>query len=383
MNIEDVKKALPILMKVKLPAMLVGTHGVGKTQGVKQFAKENGYLIKIVNLGCEDVGDLKGLPEFVEDDNGNITATAFMKPDWAEEMLNFCHAHPDKKAILFLDEFNRAKRDLIQASFPLLTEYRLNQVVFPDNFYVMAAINPDTEDYTTLDISDKALMDRFCHIKITSSYENFIAYGKTKGFHKSVLNFISAHPGMLRANTKEFQLKYVEPSDRSWEKASQLIELLDKKEVEESIFNELLAGLLGLEASTAYMAWKKTNEKPVEGSLVLKDYSKVQKIIKAQGTIENYRSDLLNETKTQVLDAVAAINVDGELPEKEYGHLVAFMNDLPNDLFAGFLKSLMKFPKLLIILAKNDNLTAKIQDCLNSISVTEDKEEQVELEEGT
>jgi len=362
MNINGVKQALPFAMKAKLPLMLVGIHGVGKTAGVKQFAQENGHLLKIVNLGCEDVGDLKGLPEFKRDDGGVITATAFMKPDWAEEMLEFCHENPDKMAILFLDEFNRAKRDLIQASFPLLTEYRLNQVVFPDNFYVMAAINPNTEDYTTLDLSDKALMDRFCHIKISSSYQDFVGYAQVKKVNTSITNFISAHPAMLRASTKEFTLNYVEPSDRSWEKAGILVDMFDKKEMEESILNELLAGLVGLEASTAYMSWKKTSEKPIDGALILSDYKKVQKQIIEQTSETNYRSDLINETRRQVMDILKSRG-DTPIADGEYENLVAFLNDVPNDMFIDFTRELFKVALVFERLCDEKALHAKIAKC--------------------
>lgn len=380
MNINGVKKALPFAMKAKLPLMLVGIHGVGKTQGVRQFCQENGYLLKIVNLGCEDVGDLKGLPEFQRDDNDTITATAFMKPDWAHEMIEFCVQNPEKRAILFLDEFNRAKRDLIQASFPLLTENRLSQVVLPDNLYVMAAINPGTEDYTTLDLSDKALMDRFCHIKITSNYQDFLEYGKNKGINKSVLNFISAHPSMLRPTTKEFTLNYVEPSDRSVEKAALLVDMYDKKEIDEELLNELLVGIIGLEASTAFMSWKKTSEKPIDGSLVLNDYKKVKKQIVAQTDDKNYRPDLLNETKQQVIDIIKGKG-ETALEDKEYDNLVAFMLDMPNDLFIEFNKQLFKVPNLFIKLADEKKIESKVEKCLAEKEANKSKDEEVTVEE--
>jgi AAA domain (dynein-related subfamily) len=374
MNINQVKKAVPYLMRAKLPAMLVGIHGVGKTQGIKQYAKENDYILKIVNLGCEDVGDLKGLPNFKKNADKVLSATEFLKPDWAEDMLTFLKENPDKKAILFLDEFNRAKRDLIQACFPLLTENRLGQVQFPENLYVMAAINPGTEDYTTLDLSDKALMDRFCHIKITSSYQDFIEYGKVAGINPSALNFINAHPAMLRANTKEFNLNYVEPSDRSWEKAGVLVDMYDKKEMDETMLNELLVGLVGLEASTAYMSWKKTAEKPIEGALILSDYKKVRKEILAQTDEKNYRSDLINETRRQVVEV---IKEKGEktLTDKEYKNLVAFMLDVPNDMFIDFSRELFKIPHVFELLCDETALHDKIEKCEAEKKKEEDKAE--------
>jgi MoxR-like ATPase len=90
MNIETLKESLPFLIKAEIPALMVGHHGVGKTQGAQQFAAENKYFIRILNLGTQEVGDIIGLADFVKDKDGNNVATKFMIPDWAKELKEFC-----------------------------------------------------------------------------------------------------------------------------------------------------------------------------------------------------------------------------------------------------------------------------------------------------
>lgn len=347
MNINQLKNALPYLFKTKITPLVIGTHGVGKTSGVKQFCDENGFQFLSFRLGqLADAGDMTGLPSI---ENG---VTEFLRPAWWPT---------EGKGVIFLDEINRARRDLLQCVFELCEKGTMNGRVLPEGWHVAAAMNPDTDDYTVTDCSDKAFLDRFCAIKISSSHEDFINYGRSKSFNKSVLSFIGAQPGMLRGNNQDFTLKFVEPSDRSWEKVGLLANLYDSGEMPETILNELVAGLVGLEASTAYMSWKKTSEKPVEGAKVLADYSSVQKTIKDYGDPANYRSDLLNETKQQVIEILKA---EGKtITPSEYENLVTFMLDLPNDVFYDLNKQMFRIPQVFLKLVDETRLYPKIQLC--------------------
>lgn len=372
MNINQVKKALPYLFENGLVGLLIGGHGVGKSTGVREYTEEQGIGFIDLRLGQMEVGDLLGLPEIIKDEKTGDQITVFARPKWFPT---------EGKGVLFLDEINRAKRDVIQAVFQLVLDRKLHDYRLPEGWAVVSAMNPNTEDYQTLDLSDKAFLDRFCHIKISSSYQDFISYGETKGFDKSVTGFINNHPAMLRGANAEFNLNDVEPSDRSWAAVSRLVK---NKNIPDDTLNELVAGLVGMEAATAFLAWKKTSEKPVSGALVLKDYKKVQKEILAQADVSNYRPDLINETKQQIMEIIKAKPIEEDpLTDKEYKNLVAFMIDLPNDLFIEFSKQHFKVPKLFLRLAdesdKNKAFEDKIVLCevekQNSTPVEEVKQE--------
>lgn len=352
MNLNGIKKALPYLFRNKVTGMLIGQHGVGKSTAIREYALEQGIGFIDLRLGQMEVGDLLGLPEITTDKHGE-KITVFAKPKWFPT---------EGEGVLFLDEINRSKRDVIQAVFQLVLDRKLHDYTLPEGWQVVAAANPSTDDYQTLDLSDKAFNDRFCHIKVTSSYQDFIDYGSTKEFNKTVLNFISNHPGMLRGKTEDFTLKMVEPSDRSWETVSRLS---NDKEMPEEILNELVTGIVGIEAAVAFMAWKKTAEKPIDGLEVLKNYKKVQDAVKSQADAASYRPDLLNDTQQQIINyIVKKKETDKELTAKEYDNLVAFMMDLPNDLFTEFNRQMFKVPKFFAKLAEDKTLLPKIEMCL-------------------
>lgn len=353
MNLNTVKEALPYLFKAKMVGNLIGVHGVGKSTLVREYCEENKIGFIDLRLGQMEVGDLLGLPEIHTDKNGD-KITVFARPKWFPT---------EGEGVLFLDEWNRSKRDVTQAIFQLILDRKLHDYTLPEGWQVVAAMNPGTEDFQTLELTDKALMDRFVHIKISSNHQDFLNYANAKGFNKSVNSFISAHPGMLRGVTQNFDLNFVMPSDRSWERAGRLVTMYDKGEMPETILNELLVGIVGLEASTAFASWKKTEEKPIAGELVLKNYKKVRPSILKQVDELNYRPDLLNETKQELFRLIQEKGEEVELPTKEYNNVAAFMNDLPDDLFVDAVNQSIKTPKVFVKMGDDPNLSEKINRC--------------------
>lgn len=337
MNISTLKEALPYLIEAEVPAMLVGHHGVGKTEGVRQYCKDNGFMLKILNLGTQDVGDIIGLADFLKDNKGQNVATKFMMPDWAREILEFCQANPDKKAVLFLDEINRARRDVLQVIFPLLLEKRIHATTFPKNFYPMGAMNPNTGDYIVTDISDKALMDRFCHIKLSPSRQEFFKYAKDKKFDERVLQFLTDQPDLLQANLEAFGLDEVKPSRRSWEAVDRVL----KVKTPLNLLPEVVTGLVGSIASASFIKSLSETDKPISGKDVLDNYSKFQKKVKEYADAKNGKSpmDMLKYTADSITEHIQA-NPKKALTKDQAKNLGDFLWDIPRDLSYGLAREL-------------------------------------------
>ena len=328
MNIETFKEALPFLIKAEVPAMLVGHHGVGKTEGTRQFAKDNGHFLRIINLGTQEVGDIIGLADFMKDPKtGQNIATKFMIPDWAKELLEYCQANPDKNGILFLDELNRARRDVLQVVFPLLLEKRIHATIFPKNFYVMAAMNPNTEDYIVTDISDKALLDRFCHIKMAPSKQEFFKYARARGFDAQLVQFLQDQPEMLQAELEAFDLSDVKPSRRSWEAVDRFLKLKPPMHVA----RDVAAGLVGGVAATAMFKALSETDKPISAKDVLSDYPKFKKRIQSYSDAKTGgRLDMIKFTSDSLQEY--AENNKKALSKEESKNLAEFLWDIPRDL---------------------------------------------------
>lgn len=320
MNIRTLKESLPYLFKANVSTMIVGHHGVGKSQAVRQYADENGFQFIDLRLGTQDVGDLLGLAEFEKDPKtGQSVATKFMRPDWFPTDLN-------SKGIIFLDEINRGRRDVLQAVFQLCLDKRLHRYELPKGWHVVAAMNPSTGDYIVTDLSDKAFLDRFCHIKLAPSKQEFFDYAKSRKFEAQLISFLQDQPAMLQNELEAFELD-VTPSRRSWEAVDRLM----KVQTPINLMRELTSGLVGTTAATAFIKSLSDTDKPISGKDILENYDKVaSRIKKYSDSKTGGRQDMLKYTADSLLEAVQELK---KKPTKEQTtNIVEFLKTIPKDL---------------------------------------------------
>ena len=324
MFIGQFKQALPFLFEANIAVMVQGHHGIGKSQAVAQFAKENGFDFVDLRLGTQDVGDLLGLADFERDAKGNLVATKFFRPDWFP-------ADPNSKGIIFMDEINRARRDVLQAVFQLVLDKRLHRYVLPKNWFVVAAMNPNTDDYIVTDLNDKAFMDRFCHIKLAPSRDEWFDYAETTGVKSELIQFLKEQPEMLQSKLEDFSLQDVKPSRRSW----MAVDRLSKTEIGLGLFSEVIRGMVGPEAAAAYIASLKNADKPLTAKDILSNFDKVK------GKLEKYcdaktggRVDLLKHTCDELKSELESHKKP--LTKDEGENLINYMLMLPKDLAFAF-----------------------------------------------
>lgn len=216
--------------KIKLPVMLWGSHGVGKTEIVKQIAKEMGYNLVVLHLATQDIVDLVGIPTKTEvtDNDGNIldVVQQWACPDWLNK-ANKRFEETGEPNLFFLDEFNRGPRLVLAAMLPFLIEGVLHQHSIGPKDAVIAAANPPTEDYEVNDLIDKALLNRMAHVIFRPTTEEYINYLKSTGMDKTTINVIRKNPAY--AKIPEFELDFeVTPSRRSMDYVMRVIGKMGK-----------------------------------------------------------------------------------------------------------------------------------------------------------
>jgi MoxR-like ATPase len=341
MLISNFKKSMPFLIDSGVPAFLWSPHGSGKSQSVKQFTEDNGYLFVDLRLGTQEVGDLLGLADFLVDEKtGKKIATQFFTPDWLHQTIEYCHKNPESKAIIFLDEFNRARRDVLQASFQLVLDKQLHTVKLPTNTYVLAAGNPNTSDYIVTDVSDKALMDRFCHIKLAPSVDEWIKNAEKREYASEVVDFIRDQKTLLTGETEDFSLDFVKPSRRSWEMVSKLI----KAKLPTEQAQEVISGLVGVPAAAAFIEHTKNSDKPLTAEDVLNSYKKHTAKVKEYCKDSGSRFDLVKATGEKLVEHLNKMNeAKTTVTKKQADNLVAFCDDVPDDFLFSFLKDIYRF----------------------------------------
>lgn len=340
MKINDIKKALPFLFEAKITPMLQGPHGIGKSQIIKQYCAENNYSFIDLRLGTQDVGDLIGLADFeVDEKTGKKVSTKFMPPDWLKSSIDYALSNPKSKAIIFLDEINRAPRDVLQAIFPLVLDGRMHQVELPVNAHCISAMNPDTDDYVTTDLSDKALIDRFCHIKVDPTVKEWLDFAGDNNFDSDIIGFISEQKGLLDSKTENFDLQFVTPSRRSWDALSRL----KQTGIDNDLFVQLSMGIVGVAATSALQSYLKNSDKPFTAKDVLSKYSTIKEKIKKYSnptTETNGRLDLLSNTCDSLLKY---FEKNKKTPtKKQQQNLKEFLFDIPIEVSWDFSRKFFK-----------------------------------------
>lgn len=238
----NVKQTIDALMNfpIEIAILLSGNHGIGKSQVVAQAADSLGIPCIDFRLSQNEVGDLKGMPFNI---NGR---TVFAPPEFfplreadaisLKDMLGLAEdislGKYGDKGILFLDEINRANREVQQAAFELVLDRRLNLRSLPEGWRVVAAINGDDDIYT-VNAMEPAFLSRFFLIDFSPTIDEWLSWSGNVGVHDSVRQFIRKFPEFLDPKPEllkeamEQGVKKVHDR-RAWEKLSNTILKFEK-----------------------------------------------------------------------------------------------------------------------------------------------------------
>lgn len=332
MNIKDLKACLPYLFKAEVTGFIWGHAGVGKSTVIKQYAKEVGYKFFPLYLGTQsDLGDVLGLQEFVRDENGKALSTAFASPEWIVDIINYCNENPESGAIIFLDEFNRARRDIISGMFSLALDKTFHTLKLPKNCHVIAAGNPPTDEYNVTDVDDSALMARFAHIKLEPSFNEWVEFAKGNEFDTTIISFLQEQPQLLEDSRTDFNLP-VKIDRRCWSR----VQGLKNVNTPPHLLEQLMGGIIGTERLVAYKAHLQVSDKPLTGEEVLSGRG-LDKVSKWSNP-KDIKSSLLANTSDNVTQTIVGKGIS----EGQDIHLVAFLLELPKELCYSLMKKLIE-----------------------------------------
>lgn len=335
MNIRDFTASLDYLVKAELTPFIWGHAGIGKTSVVKQYAKEKGYHFFPFYLGAmSDIGDVLGLADFVRDSSGTAVATKFAMPEWLKGCIDYCNANPDSGAIIFLDEFNRARRDILNGMFSLALDKTFHTIRLPKNCHVIAAGNPPTDEYFVTDVNETALMARFVHVKLEPTFDEWLQYAEKIDMDSTLIGFLKNQPELLEQSKTDFELP-VKVDRRAYERLNRLFKLNTPFHLLES----LMAGIIGLERTVAYINYLRVSDKPLKGKDILNP--KHAKILEKWSDPENTVSSLLNLTMDNLKEYLTAMKKD-KLDNKEKVELMRVIATVPKDISYPFIKTMVQ-----------------------------------------
>lgn len=371
-SIQMFKDTLPYLIEAKIATLMWGAHGIGKSETIAEFCKENGYKYFDQRLGTQDAADMLGLSHFkLDPETGEPIATQFVTPNWLTELVTWCEANPDKKGIIFLDEINRAARkDVLQAVFQIILDGKLHELTFPDNLYTLAAANPDTGDYFVLSMDDQALLDRFCHIKLDPSTKEWMDYAKSTEHDPRLTEFITQQPALLDPNLKTFSIsELASPSRRSWSRISKLLKLNPP----EDILRTLTWGLVGSDAAEPFMTYLQKQDKLISTDEIINNYNEVQALILKYSQEESGRLDIVNKIFEEMNDYFK--ENENTLTKEQENNFGQFLMDAPIGIVFANLQKMYLYPICKPCLDEHKELHNKLTVAKGDLQNVQDTEE--------
>jgi hypothetical protein len=238
---DEAKDLIKKLQNLKMSIMLWGATGVGKSETVRQLAKELGAELRDIRLCQKQPTDIGGLPAL----DHQRKQTVFYPPA-------FLGPRRDKKpVILFFDEISLAMDDTRSAVLGILEERRQASVEIPDNWLIIAAGNRP-EDLANARGLGAAANRRLLHIVIEPQLEATINHFIKIGIIPEVLAFLKVFPqhlsGEESARTQKHELY---PRPASWKKVSDVYDALRKSSPH--LRQIAIAGIIGDSVAAEFM----------------------------------------------------------------------------------------------------------------------------------
>jgi MoxR-like ATPase len=166
-----VSKKLQVLLESGLNILLDGPQGCGKTVLARSIAASLGMEFVFFNCGAVvEATDFLATIQVRASETGQ-PVTDFIRTE-VLTALEEAAAHPERRYLIFLDEFNRCQESARNALMPALDATRRvfhpienRFLMIPDNVQFIAAVNRGSEFSGTFGI-DAAQLDRFAPVQM-------------------------------------------------------------------------------------------------------------------------------------------------------------------------------------------------------------------------
>lgn len=164
----------------------------------------------------------------------------------------------DWKGVIIFDEINSAMPIVQAASYQLILDRRVGELILPETCLILAAGNRETDGGVTFSLATP-LRDRMTHVEMIPDYRDWIDnFAIPNRLNPGTIAFIH-YTGSKYFNT-------LSPKDtshsggsspRSWTRISDIQNVRDKTGISESVYKAMVAGRVGSKAGIEYTTYIK------------------------------------------------------------------------------------------------------------------------------
>lgn len=372
------------LKNFKKPSLsIIGEAGIGKTEAIEQVATEMGVPCLTFRVGeFVDNGDIQGMPRIVEK-NGVLKTVTILPEFYPQPMFDSDGKYMTRKdggimydyegvkeyienydelyeyykgdinqapgLIVFYDELNRVSaEDVKNALFKIFEKQKIGRYQFPSSTFLIAATNPNTDDYGVSDIlEEKAFKTRFIHVEVEKDNELFLDYMRAQGFDKRVRRFVRQKTDEINVKGDSYDLN-LQANSRTIAYANSLVQYMElDKKLPRELFQEVISGIVGVSAVTFTDIVYGNFKDKIEVEDIIFRYEETEKELKNL-TNEDIDSSRLTQLKDDMLEYLFEIGDSTkriEIFSKNQENFEKFIEVFPDEYCFSFFKEMLQKDK--------------------------------------
>lgn len=360
MNFIDTLKSVNLVLATGEVPLVVGESGIGKTALAKKIAKENDWILIVIDGNLLKEGEIGGLPTVesyvVINSNGEnvekkttIYAVHNKLREIDEEIAK------GRNVLLFIDEINRCEHTVQQELMNLILNREINGYKLNDEVKILAAMNPSSKygsdfDYQVVDM-DAAQENRFVWLNMEADHTQWINWAIREGIEDKVIEFISTFPEYLHKINDED----VRATPRSYERVSKSYTIFkeQKDSIPRSVFLNVIKGNVGKVIAEEFISFIESDCSPLVS---------YEDIFLGETLDSEIIEKVKNESHTRLyLSAMnilkkLELNIKYNNDSKVYiDRLIEFLKLYPIDLMVGIMKDIKSsYPELYKIAIENE-----------------------------
>lgn len=255
LNYEDAKALVTLAINTQEPIMLHGKPGIGKSDMMRQIAKEMGREFIDIRLPLYESPDIKGYPYLKETAGTDEKKLAFA----LTEELPWEDTDPNSTAIILFDEINGALPSTQLACYQLILDRAIGNKKLAKGVAMVAAGNRESDRGATSQMP-KPLENRFLHAELETTYDQWSEWAIEKGVHPLVVAYLAKNPQRLNCFNPESSSRAF-GTPRSWAKASKVLtHLYSSGNSPDAMIRYAVASAVGADVAGEFMAFKKIGQ---------------------------------------------------------------------------------------------------------------------------
>jgi len=239
----DLSRTLAKTIAARIPILIVGPPGVGKSDLVAKAAEDAGADLIVSHPAVADPTDAKGLP-WISDEKDAATFLPF------GELARALKA--TRLTLWFLDDLGQATA-AVQASFmQLILARRINGHILPDCVVFVAASNRRTDRAGVSGILEPVKSRFGAILELTPDLDDWCSWAFSADLPPELIAFLRFRPDLL-CNFEPTADLSNSPLPRTWHNAARLLAL----DLPDKALSEAIAGAVGGAAAAEFLAFRR------------------------------------------------------------------------------------------------------------------------------